>query len=228
MATGFNGKTAAILLFALSAPSAAASGTAVEDCLKPPRQGAVAACEQALKQAPGRLDLRRALARVHIELGDFSAAIDIYRKIAADNPNDIKALHDLSGSLGFVRQYREAAEILQRLVALKPGDATLYRALAVMYSQLKKPVRVFAATGKAARLGDAISMFDMFVYLRDGVGTKPDAKRAIKWAQKAAYAGHETALKTLIEIYLEGQLGEAVDEARAIEWARRLHDLRKR
>jgi TPR repeat protein len=227
MANGFNGKAVFFLLFALLPLSAAASRAAVDNCLKLAQQGAVAVCEQALKQAPKRLDLRRALARAHIELGEFGAAIYIYRGIAADNPNDIMALHDLSGSLGFVRQYREAADILQRLVVLKPGDATLYRALAVIYSKLKRPGQVLSTTAKAARLGDAVSMFDMFVYFRDGIGTKPDAKRAIKWAEKAAYAGHETAITTLIVIFLEGQLGETVNEARAIEWARRLHELRK-
>jgi TPR repeat protein len=200
----------------------------IDNCLKRAPQGAVGVCEQAVKAAPKRLDLRRALARAHIELGHFGAAIEIYRAIADDNPNDIKALHDLSGTLGFVRQYREAADILQRLVALKPGDASLYRALAVMYAKLNAPARVLAATGKAARLGDAVAMFSMFEYFRDGTGTKPDAKRAINWAQKAARAGHETAARTLVRIYLEGQLGEAANEARAIEWARVLHVLRKR
>lgn len=198
-----------------------------EQCLYAQSLDSITICEQAVEQNPGDLVLRRALAGAFVETGDFASAIEVYEAIAAEHPDDVQALKDLSGSLGFIRRYAEAAEILERLAELDPRNVETHRAMAIVYRHLQRPDRVLTATRAAAELGDEVAMFDMFVFFRDGLGTRVDAVEAISWAERAAEAGHMRAARTLVKIFLEGELGQDVDENRAIRWARRLRELRQ-
>ncbi len=210
----------------LGAPPATA-GDAVEQCLQRSGTPDVTICENAVERNPENLELRRALAHAYVEIGDFASAVNVYEVIAADRPNDPQALYDLGGSLGFIRRYHEAADVLERLARIEPDKVETYRSLAIVYEKLDQPQRVLSVTRTAAELGDPVAMFDMFLYLRDGIGAPSDNSGAIGWAEQAAQAGHMRASKTLVDIFLQGQLEQAVDETRAIKWARHLHELRQ-
>ena len=204
-----------------------AEADVVEQCLYAQSPDRITVCEQAIEQDPGNLVLRRALAGAFVETGDFASAIEVYEAIAADRPDDPQALKDLSGSLGFIRRYAEAAVILERLSKLEPRNVETHRAMAIVYRHLERPDRVLIATRAAAELGDEVAMFDMFVFFRDGRGTGVDTAEAVSWAERAAEAGHIRAAMMLVNIFLEGDLGQDVDETRAIRWARRLRELRE-
>lgn len=183
-------------------------------------------CERAVEADPANLELRRALARAYIELGDFEAAIEVQQGISSERPDDATALRELGGSLGFVRRYAEAAVVIERLIELEPGRAPHHATLAVLYTQLQRPDDMVRETRRAAELGDPVAMNDMFRYLRDGVGVEADQGAALIWAERAAEAGNLGAMKTLTRVYLDGLMGAPVDEARAIHWAGRLREVR--
>ncbi len=213
-----------VLKMVMAFPATAAS--LAEACRERAASGDATACEQAVKADPGNLELRRALARAYIELGDFEAAIEVQQGIASERPNDAKALRQLGGSLGFVRRYVEAASVIERLIALEPGHAPHHATLAVIYTQLKRPGDVLRETRRAADLGDPVAMNDMFRFLRDGLGVEVDQGAALVWAERAAEAGNLGAMKTLTRIYLDGLIGAPVNEARAIHWAERFREAR--
>lgn len=194
-------------------------------CLERAKKGDISVCEKYAEQNPGSVEAKRALARGYVELGEFGEVVDIYQAIADQTPDDAQALYDLSGALGFIRRYKEAAQVLERLIKLEPSRAETRMALAIMYRSLEQSEDAYRATAAAARLGDAVAMYHLFIYLRDGYGTRPDPHAAVAWAEKAAEAGHAKAMEKLIELYLKGGMGVEPDAAAVEKWAGRLHDL---
>lgn len=200
------------------APAIAASHAAAR-CAAEAENGAVAACEKAARENPGDVKVQRDLARSFIAIGDFDSAVDVYQRIAAARPDDARAHHDLGGTLGFVRRYAEAIEPMEAVMRLKPRDVAAYKAAAVVYTQLGRVGDAVRVTRKAADLGDAIAMFDLSRFYRDGTGVSVDSRQALAWAQRAAEQGHLGALDLMVRVYLEGLMGEAVDEQKAKAWA---------
>ncbi|MFQ5765509.1 MAG: hypothetical protein ACE5GT_11310, partial [Rhodospirillales bacterium] len=76
--------------------------------------------------------------------------------------------------------------------------------------------------------GDAISMFDLFQYYRDGIGVDRDQEEAVAWVERAGDHGHLGALQLMVRIHLDGLMGKAVDEAKAGQWALKFRQARKR
>lgn len=221
------------ILASLCAPAVAGAGDAPSApaeaarlCAGNADNGAVAACQEAARQNPGDVAVQRDLAKSFIAIGDFDSAIDVYRAIAAARPDDARAQADLAGALGFVRRYAEAVEPMEAVMRLRPDDVGNYRVAAVVYAQLGRAADAFRATRKAAELGDAIAMFDLSSFYRDGFGVAADAHQALAWAERAADHGHIGALDLMVRIYLEGLMGEAVDEEKAKAWAWKLRSAR--
>lgn len=200
------------------APARAGSDAAAR-CAAEAGNGAVAVCERAARENPGNVVVERNLARSFIAIGDFDSAVDVYQRIAAARPNDTRALRDLGGTLGFVRRYAEAIAPMEAVMRLKPRDVAAYKAAAVVYAQLGRVGDAVRVTRKAADLGDAIAMFDLSRFYRDGTGVAADSRQALAWAQRAADHGHLGALDLMVQVYLEGLMGEAVNEEKAKAWA---------
>jgi len=204
----------------------AAPDQAAALCALGVERGAVAACEKAVRDNPGDIGVQRNLARSFIVIGDFDSAVEVYRKIAAARPDDARAQADLGGALGFVRRYVEAVAPMETVMRLAPDDVGAYRAAAVVYLQVGRAADAVQVTRRAAALGDAIAMFDLYGFYRDGVGVAADQAQALTWAARAADRGHLGALDLMVQVYLEGLMGERIDEDRAKAWAWKFRNAR--
>lgn len=226
------GRTAIIgfpLLAMLWQPAFAGSGGPADMaalCARNAENGGIVACQEAVRANPGNVAVQRDLAKSFIAIGDFDSAVEVYQTIAAVHPDDARAQADLSGALGFVRRYAEAVEPMETVMRLTPDDVTAYRAAAVVYLQLGRAADAVRATRQAAELGDAIAMFDLAGFYRDGVGVVADARRAVAWTERAADNGHLGALDLMVRVHLEGLMGEAVNEDKAKAWAWKFRNAR--
>ncbi|HEX9568456.1 MAG TPA: tetratricopeptide repeat protein [Rhodospirillales bacterium] len=188
--------------------------------------GGIVVCQEAARTNPGNVAVQRDLAKSFIAIGDFDSAVEVYQTIAAAHPDDAQAQADLGGALGFVRRYVEAVEPMETVMRLNPDDITAYRSSAVVYLQLGRAADAVRVTRKAAGLGDAIAMFDLFGFYRDGVGVAADERQAVAWAERAADNGHLGALDLMVRVHLEGLMGVAVNEDKAKAWAWKFRNTR--
>lgn len=212
--------------FAGSSESAVAPSDAAVLCARNAENGGIVACREAARKNPGNLAVQRDLAKSLIAVGDFDSAVEVYQSIAAAHPDDTRAQADLGGALGFVRRYVEAVGPMEAVMRLTPDDVTAYRAAAVVYLHLGRALDAVRVTLKAAELGDAVAMFDLSGFYRDGVGVAADARQALAWAERAADNGHLGALDLMVRVHLEGLMGEAVDEDKAKAWAWKFRNAR--
>lgn len=219
MSPAVSALVAAALLLGGACP--AWSLSPAERCAAAPL-GNVDACRAALADNPKDIEVLRGLARAQIEVGSFEDAVETYQRVVHLTPNDAKAREDLAGTLGFIRQYERAAREMERVLDLRPGRAEDFRTLAIMYVFLNNPGQAAAMNRRAAEMGDAIAMFDLRQFYRDGFGVSKDLNAAVAWTERAARAGHLGAMALLTDIYLEGLYGQAADEAKAVQWAERL------
>ncbi len=210
-----------LLGLVLAAAPALAATPADRQCAAAAADGAVEACRRAAAENPEDVAVLRHLARSLIAIGDFEAAVDVQRTIVTLRPGDAGAHYDLAGTLGFIRLYADAVQPIETAIRLAPGDIAARQAAAVIYFSSGRPADAVAHTLKAAELGDARSMYDMFRYTRDGTGMAADAGRAFGWLESAARGGHAKAMALMAEVYLEGLHGQAADIAKAKDWARR-------
>ena len=209
-----------LLGLVLAAPALAAT-PAARRCAAAAADGAVEVCRRAAAENPQDVAVLRHLARSLVAVGDFAAAVDVQRAIVTLRPADAGAHYDLAGTLGFIRRYAEAAAPIEAAIRLAPGDIAARQAAAVIYFNSGAAEAAVAHTRKAAALGDARSMYDMFRYTRDGTGVAADAAGAFGWLERAARGGHVKAMAVMAEAYLEGLYGRTADTAKATHWARR-------
>lgn len=214
--------------FASSGGPDAAPANAAALCALLAGNGGIVACQEAARTNPGNVAVQRDLAKSFIAIGDFDSAVEVYQTIAAAHPDDARAQADLGGALGFVRRYVEAVAPMEAVMRLTPDDVTAYRSAAVVYLQLGQVADAVRVTRKAAELGDAIAMFDLSGFYRDGVGVAADERHALAWAERAADNGHLGALDLMVRVHLEGLMGEAVDEDKAKAWAWKFRKARLR
>jgi TPR repeat protein len=79
---------------------------------------------------------------------------------------------------------------------------------------LKKSVKYHT---KAAELGNADAMFELYVLYSTGTGVKKDNKVAIEWCQKAAEKGQPRACSNMAGFYATGN-GVPKDMDLSVEW----------
>lgn len=77
---------------------------------------------------------------------------------------------------------------------------------------------------KAAALGNADAMFELYVYYATGIGTDIDPDTAIDWNMKAANAGSDRACYNLGAFYATGN-GVPQDMDNAIKWYEKASEL---
>jgi len=217
--------TAAAFVLAVCWPAAAQ--TLAELCRAAVGRAAVEACKAAVQAEPGNIELRRALARAHSRTADYIGAADTYRDITLVAPHDPRGFYEYAAYLAFVRRYKEAVEPAEKAMALRPNDLPAYRLAAIVYAMAERPADTFRVSLHAAQLGDSISMYEVAEYYADGTGTAANARLAREWMEKAATAGHVTAMDRMTEIYLDGKLGAPVDATKAELWATRAYKARR-
>lgn len=200
----------------------ALSASAAEDvCDRVDTLSKLEVCRTEMQKHPSNVELQQKLGDAMVYLGDYDGAAEAYREIIKVRPDDPAAHLQLAGTLAFVQRYDEAVDPIEAAMRLDPANIPAFRAAAIIYHQARRNQDMVRVTIHAAELGDAISMYDLIAYYRDGYGVEPNSAHAFMWAERAANAGHLKALSYMVRVHLEGLLDQPVDEPEAASWAQR-------
>lgn len=203
----------------LAAPALAQHPSLAERCAAGVPSGDVRSCAAAVEAAPLDAAIRRLYAQSLAKAADYDGAVREYGAITRLAPADGRAFYEYAWMLAFVRRYAEAAEPIERSMKLQPTHIESIRAATIIYQLTKRDVDVLRVSLAGARLGDPISMFDLFDCYAEGRGTPKDENQAFLWLVKAAETGHVAAMDRLAEVFLNGGLGRSPDSGKAEEWA---------
>jgi TPR repeat protein len=110
----------------------------------------------------------------------------------------------------------------------RQADDILFRAIniiAKLQTQMDDETKseAFKMLETGARHGDDVSIRNLGISYRDGLGVPRDYVKAREWLKKAADKGDELAMAYLGDIYANGQ-GVAQDDAKAREWYEKAAD----
>jgi len=101
--------------------------------------------------------------------------------------------------------------------AVKDGYAAAMVNYGMLMGRLGDEQAEFGLYQQAATNGNVLAAYNLGVAYRDGLGTQPNADKALQWFEKAAAGGDDTAAFNIGAIYDEGQLVPADDQT-AIAW----------
>lgn len=203
----------------LSSPAIAQEKSPAERCAEGVPRGDFRTCAVAVEAAPRDTAIRRLYAQSLAKAADYDGAVREYGEITRLTPSDGRAFYEYAWMLAFVRRYAEAVEPIEQSMRLRPDHIESIRAATIIYQLTKRHADVLRVSLAGARLGDPISMFDLFDCYAEGRGTPRDENQAYQWLLKAAETGHVTAMDRLAEVFLNGGLGRSPDGGKAEEWA---------
>ena len=203
----------------LAAPAFAQGQSLAESCAAGAPRGDFRTCAAAVATAPRDTAIRRLYAQSLAKAADYDGAVRQYGEITRLAPGDGRAYYEYAWMLAFVRRYAEAIEPIERSMKLQPAHVESIRAAAIIYQLTKRHADVLRVALAGARLGDSVSMFDLFDLYAEGRGTARNEEQAFLWLVKAAETGHVMAMDRLAEVFLNGGLGRSPDTDKAEEWA---------
>ncbi len=210
---------AAFVAGAMAAPGMAQERSLAERCAAGVARGDVGTCAAAVHAAPRDTAIRRLYAQSLAKAADYDGAVREYGEITRLAPDDGRAFYEYAWMLAFVRRYADAVEPIERSMELQPTHIESIRAATIIYQLTKRYGDALRVSLAGARLGDSISMFDLFDCYVEGRGTAKDENQAFQWLLKAAETGHVTAMDRLVDVFLNGGLGHSPDSGKAEEWA---------
>lgn len=181
----------------------------------------IRACMTAVDAAPDDLALRRHFAALLLGNRWDDDAVMQLMEIAKRTPADPKAHFDLAAALATLNRFSEAAEPIERALALGADDLPTLQLAAIAFRARKDWRGLVEVDLKSAEKGDRLAMYELVELYADGLGVAADPKAALRWLMRAAEAGHIGAMDRLAEIYRDGLLGEAKDAAKAARWQKR-------
>jgi uncharacterized protein len=124
-------------------------------------------------------------------------------------------------------EQRETFNLLQAHVATHPDEARSVYLLGLLTCQgfgtAPSPATAFKLQERAADLGDADAMFELYAQLQTGLGVPKDERRAFQAVKRAAEAGQARALYNMGAFYASG-VNVPKDLAKAAEWYKRASD----
>jgi arylsulfatase A-like enzyme/Flp pilus assembly protein TadD len=97
---------------------------------------AIAALAEVVRQNPSRLEPRRQLALLYTRKREHVKAIDLYRQILAERPDDPEATKFLGIAQVEAEQYPDGAKTLARAIALGAADALAHNSLGIALGNL--------------------------------------------------------------------------------------------
>jgi TPR repeat protein len=122
---------------------------------------------------------------------------------------------------------REAFEFAQDAVAANRDDGVATYFLGLLTCQgfgtAADPAAAVALQRRAASLGNADAMFELYVHLQTGLGVPRDETGAFAALQQAADAGHPRAMYNMGAFFATGQ-NVPKDLAAAVDWYTRASD----
>ena len=192
---------------------------AASTCIREANDGNIAACKRAMAEHPKDLALKRRYALSLIVSGVPFHAIEVYREVAMRAQDDAEAQFDYAAALGTVNRFPDAVAPIERALALAPDEPRYERLADIIYERTGQHDKLFKVTLREAEQGDRIAMYETGLFYADGIGTKPDAAKALDWLKRAAARNHVSAMDRLAEVYLDGKLGQKIDPDEAESWA---------
>ena len=136
--------------------------------------------------AQSEVEAMRVFALGLVRAGRYDAAVEAYRTLAQQLPDDARAHADLAGTLAWLRRYAEAEQPARRAARLDPEQAEVHALLASVLFNLGQERDALRATMRGAELGDATAMWELYVCYERGRGTEVDPERGLEWAERAA------------------------------------------
>lgn len=192
-----------------------------ESCAIARGQDKVVACNQALKAAPGDVELRRQLGRALLDIGDGMGGANEFGAIAEEHPGDALAWYEYATALATDFRFKDAAKAIERSLAIDPHPYEANKIAALVYEHVHRDADAYAANLRLAAMGDRIAMNDIADALVEGRGVAADPPSAVAWFTRAAEAGHFGAMSMLARIHAEGLYGQRRDVEQARRWAER-------
>ena len=208
-------------LSALLTAPASADETLAARCAAGALKGEFRPCAAAVEASPLDPALRRLYAQSLARAADYDGSIRQYQAVTRLTPADGRAYYEYAWMLAFVRRYSDAIEPIEHSMRLRPDHVESFRAAAIIYQMMKRHADVLRVSLAGAKLGDSIAMFDTYDCYAYGRGTAKDESQALFWLERAAEAGHVSAMDRLAEIFLNGGLGRVPDGKKAEDWATR-------
>jgi choline-sulfatase len=193
------------------------------------KAGAALADLEALVAAdPPNAVFRAKLAQALRERGQLDRAVPLYRRAAADAPEDPEAWYNLAAALQEAGQLREARTAIERALRLDPGRPESHNTLGIVLLAERRPEearREFAAAA-AADPRNAHAWNNLGNVLR-GLGRPAEAEHAYRQALAAApsYAEAWNGLGTL-EVQLDRPAAALPYFARALALAPAYQEVR--
>ncbi|MBI3453748.1 MAG: SEL1-like repeat protein [Rhodospirillales bacterium] len=218
---GRSALAAALLIGAVLWTGAARADTLADICARTAKLGNTAACEAAVETDPANLVNLKNLAFAYLAVYDAKNSFRVHREVVARAPDDPDSHFVFAIALATFHEYREAIEPVRTAIRLSPDDAMVLRLALIVFEHAGEEREAFAVAQRAAERGDTLLMFDLAQYYAKGRGTTVDSEAALRWLERAAEAGHVTAMRQVSDIYRTGGNGAAADPARAAHWAER-------
>jgi uncharacterized protein len=163
----------------------------------------LSAFHSAVTDSESDVDYQQAI--VLLEKKEFAAAASFLERAA--NRGVIVAQYRLgmmyAQGIGIERDLSLALRWLK--TAAPNYEAAAQQLQAVRYELRNAYTDEFDRSWAAAQTGDALSMFKLAIMFQDGVGTSPNAARALEWLEKAAQLNVADAQARLGTMYLNGE-----------------------
>jgi TPR repeat protein len=208
------------LLAALPDTSAAAAESAAELCARTAKDGNVEACQAAVAADRHDLASRENLALAYLSLGDGEDCFQVYAEIVALAPDAANSHFIFAAALTTFGRYDEAVPFIRTALRMAPDDLATVQLGALLFEMTSHNDEAVAAFHRGGEIGDQRLMSDLALAYARGLDGTPDPTAAREWFERAADAGHVTAMLRVSVMYRNGD-GVPVDLARADAWAAR-------
>ncbi|WP_117195221.1 tetratricopeptide repeat protein [Rhizobium terrae] len=142
------------------------------------------------------------------------SAVDACR-VAFETTGNPRFAYQLGRALNKTQQADQAMSAYN--AAVQAGYPAAKVNFGMLMGRLGDEKSEFKLYTEAAQSGNVLAAYNLGVAYRDGLGTRPDVKKALTWFEKAATEGDDTAAFNIGAIYDEGHLVPQDDQT-AIAW----------
>lgn len=134
---------------------------------------AIAPLETASGAFPDDDDLQKKLARCYYKTGKLESAIENYKQMVIDQPENKTAYMNLAGAYRETNQNSEALEVLNNLKALDPDNPKVYLRLADVHIALDEFIKATYNANKAIEIdADLYDSYRVLASIHQKVGYK--------------------------------------------------------
>lgn len=158
------------------------------------------------------------------DAGDMDGALALFEAQArAGHPAGAAKAAELARRQEWAHRYAEALTWLDAALERDTGGAVHYVRGLYSFNGLGCPAdraAAFRLHQRAAALGNADAMFELYAMLAQGVGCRADPPAAVQWCVRAAEGGNVRAMANLGSMYATGN-GLPRDSALSVQWYQR-------